>query len=66
MTIFTGINDVPTLKRHLAQAKEALRGLYNLKEGLAKPLEHKPTRDALREAELVLFGTFQTPDEGNK
>lgn len=40
----------------LEQAKEALRALYDLKEGMEKPQEHKPTREALRKTELVLFG----------
>jgi hypothetical protein len=47
---------IPKLKQELKKTKAALTALYSLKEGLAKPGEHKPTRDALILAEQVLFG----------
>ena len=50
------LNDLLEAKKELERARTALRALYDLKEGLAKPAEHPPTRVALRLAETVLHG----------
>jgi hypothetical protein len=50
------LNDLLEAKKELERARTALRALYDLKEGLAKPEEHMPTRLALRATEAVLFG----------
>ncbi len=43
------------------KALRALQALYNLSGDLKKPIEHEPTRDALRLAEMALFGYTTTP-----
>ncbi len=44
-------------EKRILSARSALAGLYALRGGMEKPVEHRPTREALRAAELVLFGT---------
>jgi hypothetical protein len=38
------------------EALRAVSALYNLRYDLKKPVEHEPTREALRLAELALYG----------
>jgi hypothetical protein len=45
------------------QAFRALNALYNLSGDLKKPSEHKPTRDAMRLAEMALHGYYSTPTD---
>jgi hypothetical protein len=49
-------HEIERLKLKLADAKTALQAMYHLKEGLAKPEEHRPTLEALWLAERVLYG----------
>jgi len=44
-------------------ALRALQALYNLSGDLKKPIEHKPTRDAMRLAEMELLGHYSTPED---
>lgn len=44
------------LENELETAKDALRGLYNLRGQMEKPEEHPPTAKALEAAEKVLYG----------
>jgi hypothetical protein len=47
---------VAALEKELKLAKEALSAMLALRGGMEKPSEHRPTRDALRKAETVLYG----------
>lgn len=55
-------DQVTASRASLIAAMRALRAMYNLKGGMEKPCEHKPTRDALRLAEMVLDGYYSTPE----
>lgn len=44
-------------------AHVALDAMYTLRYDLKKPEGHKPTRDALRRAEKVLYGFYSTPED---
>lgn len=47
----------------LIATMRALQALYNLRYDLKKPIEHKPTRDALRLAEMALNGYTTTTED---
>lgn len=47
---------VDELEKKLKLAKEALAAMLALRGGMEKPGEHRPTREALRKAETVLYG----------
>jgi hypothetical protein len=47
----------------LIATMRALQALYNLSGDLKKPCEHKPTRDAMRLAEMALHGYYSTPTD---
>lgn len=49
------------LKQKLDKALEALAAMYALRGGMEKPIEHPPTREALRKTEQALFGYTRTP-----
>lgn len=40
---------------------DVIRKLYALKGGMAEPCEHAQTREALRAAEMALYGYTTTP-----
>jgi hypothetical protein len=48
--------EVDELEKQLAAAKAALTAMLALRGGMEKPGEHPQTRDALRKAEIVLYG----------
>lgn len=56
--------EIDKLRQELERAKEALRAMYALKGGMEKPIEHAPTRRALRLTEQVLYGYASTSNEG--
>jgi hypothetical protein len=48
--------EIEKLTKELAATKIALRAMYDLRGGMEKPQEHRPTFEALRLTEFVLNG----------
>ena len=48
--------EIEKLTKELSDARRALRAMYDLRGGMEKPQEHRPTFEALRLTETVLDG----------